>query len=210
MVINASPKQPPKVVDVATAVEAGTEVVERLFRSDKPVAVSGPSIPAPIQISRAVPAQNSEAVVSTAAPAVPATPKVGWLKSVGLAIGKAAKEVVAFLSSTKVQAAEAQVANIAELLLPVDAPIIQTFQVVMGKIFQQAVVTETAVGTVAAAGSQKLAAVVASIGPELDQWVASNFPGSATISADVKAGLVNAIVALQNDLTAPPAASSAS
>jgi hypothetical protein len=140
----------------------------------------------------------------TTAP-TPVVTKVSWLKSVGLAIGKAAKEVVAFLGSSSVQNTEKQLANVASLLLPAEAPIIQTFQTVMGKIFQQAVVTETAIGSVSAAGSQKLAAVVASIGPELDQWVANNFPGSATVSADVKAGLVNAIVALQNSLTAPPA-----
>lgn len=140
-----------------------------------------------------------------ATPVAVTTPKISWLKSVGLAIGKAAKEVVAFLGSTNVQNAEKQLANVASLLLPADAPIIQTFQGIMGKIFQQAVVTETAIGSVSAAGSQKLSAVVASIGPELDQWVANNFPGSATVSADVKAGLVNAIVALQNSLTAPPA-----
>jgi hypothetical protein len=148
-------------------------------------------------------------MTTPATPVVAGTsaPKVSWLKSFGIAIGKAAKEVVGFLSSTKVQAAEAQAANIASLLLPADAPIIQTFQGIMGKIFQQAVVTETAIGSVSGAstGAQKQAAVVAAIGPELDQWVANNFPGSATIAADVKAGLVNAIVALQNSLTVPPA-----
>jgi hypothetical protein len=131
------------------------------------------------------------------------TPKVSWLKRVGSAIYTGLKDVVGFLGSAKVQAAEVQVANVASLLLPADAPLIQTFQAVMGKIFQQAVVSETALTNVANAGSQKLAAVVAEIGPELDQWVANNFPGSAQVSAATKAGLVNAIVALQNDITVP-------
>jgi len=77
----------------------------------------------------------------------------------------------------------------------------------MGKIFQQAVVSETAMTNISKAGTQKLAAVVSAVGPELDQWVENNFPGSATVSADVKAGLVTAIVNLQNSITAPaPAA----
>jgi hypothetical protein len=141
--------------------------------------------------------------MATTAPVTPV--KVPWLKKVGSAIYNAAKSVVNFLGSSKVQNAEAQIANVASLLLPAEAPIIQAFQGVMGKIFQQAVVTETAMTNVAGAGAQKLEAVVAAIGPELDQWVANNFPGSATVSKDVKAGLVNAIVALQNSLTAPPA-----
>jgi len=135
-------------------------------------------------------------------PVVPAG-HVSWLKRVGSAIYTGLKDVVGFLGSAKVQNAEAQVANVASLLLPAEAPLIQGFQVVIGKIFQQAVVSETALTNVSNAGSQKLSAVVAAIGPELDQWVANNFPGSATVSADVKAGLVNAIVALQNSITVP-------
>lgn len=127
-----------------------------------------------------------------------------WLKSVGHAIAVAGKDVVAFLGSSKVQNAEAQIANVASLLLPAEAPLIQEFQVLAGKVFQQAVVTETAMTNVSGAGTQKLQAVVAAIGPELDQWVTNNFPGSATVSADVKAGLVQAIVNLQNAITAPP------
>jgi len=147
----------------------------------------------------------------TTAPTPVVTAKVPWLKFFGLAIGRAAKEVIAFLGSSGVQNVEAQAANVAELLLPAEAPIIQEFQVVMGKIFKQAVVTETASTNISAGttGQQKLSAVVAAIGPELDQWVANNFKGSATIAADVKAGLVNAIVALQNSLTAPAVAPAA-
>jgi hypothetical protein len=131
------------------------------------------------------------------------TPKVSWLKRVGSAIYTGLKDVVGFLGSAKVQAAEVQVANVASLLLPAEAPLIQGFQTIMGKVFQQAVVSETAMTTITNSGPNKLAAVVAAIGPELDQWVANNFPGSAQVSAATKAGLVNAIVALQNDITVP-------
>lgn len=127
-----------------------------------------------------------------------------WLKTVGQAIGKAAKEVIGFFGSSQVQSIEAQAANVAELLFPVEAPLIQTFQGVMGRIFQQAVVAETSAANISSAsGTQKLAAVVGEIGPELDAWVSNNFPGAKTISADVKNGLVNAIVALQKALPAP-------
>ena len=142
-------------------------------------------------------------MATTPAPVV----HISWLKKVGNAIYTGLKDVVGFLGSSKVQNAEAQVANVASLLLPAEAPLIQSFQAIMGRVFQQAVVTETALTNIAGAGPQKLSAVVAAIGPELDQWVANNFPGSATVSADVKAGLVSAIVNLQNAITVqtPPA-----
>jgi len=145
--------------------------------------------------------------MSTTPPVVPAPApaKVSWLKRLGQVLATAAKDVVSFLGSSKVQTAEAQIANVAELLLPAEAPLIQEFQAIMGKIFQQAVVTESVAANITGSGKQKLDAVVAGIGPELNQWVANNFPGSKTISADVQKGLVNAIVALQNDITAPPA-----
>lgn len=145
--------------------------------------------------------------MSTPAPPVVAPPpKQSWLKKLGSVIWTAAKDVVGFLGNPKVQSAEAQVANIASLLLPAEAPIIQAFQAVMGKVFQQTVVTETAFANVANAGSQKLEAVLAEVGPELDQWVANGFPGSTRIQDATKAGLINAVVALQNDLMAPGSA----
>ena len=136
---------------------------------------------------------------------VPSAPHVSWLKRIGSAIYTGLKDVVGILGNPGVQKAEAQVANIATLLLPAEAPLIQGFQAIMGKIFQQAVVSETALTNIANSGPQKLSAVIAAIEPELDQWVANSFPGSAKISAETKAGLVSAIVALQNDITVPAA-----
>lgn len=179
-------KPVPKVVDAVTAVEAGADKLRNALSAQK----EGTVTTAP------------SAVVTSAAPVAP---KVSWLKRVGSAFYTGLKDVVGFLGSSEVQAVEGQVANVASMLLPAEAPLINGFQTVVGKIFQQAVVSETALTNVANAGPQKLSAVVAAIGPELDQWVANNFPGSATISADVKAGLVNAIVALQNSITVPAA-----
>jgi hypothetical protein len=132
-------------------------------------------------------------------PVVPAG-HVSWLKRVGAAIYTGLKDVVGLLSSSKVQTAEAQLANVAEMLLPAEAPMIQAFQTIMGKIFQQSVVSETLLTNVAKAGTQKLAAVVAGIEPELDQWVTNNFPGAATVNKDLKEGLVTAIVNFQNGI----------
>ncbi len=129
--------------------------------------------------------------------------KISWLKKFGSAVWNAAKEIGGFLGSSKVQTVEQQVANLAEILLPTDAPLIQGFQIIIGKIFKQAVVTETQFANISNAGAQKFSAVIGLIGPELDQWVANNFAGTAKIQDATKAGLVNAIVALQNDLTAP-------
>lgn len=177
-------KPVPKVVDAVTAVEAGVDKLENALSAKK----------------------EGTPVATATTPAVTAAPHVSWLKRIGNAFYTGLKDVVGFLGSQQVQAVEGQVADVASLLLPAEAPLIKGFQALMAKIFQQAVVSETALTNVENAGSQKLAAVVASIGPELDQWVANNFPGSTTISADVKAGLVTAIVKLQNGITVPPAA----
>jgi hypothetical protein len=142
--------------------------------------------------------------MATTPPVVPAG-HVSWLKRFGHDVAVGFKYVIGVLGNPKVQAAEQQAAGIASMLLPAEAPLIQEFQVVVGKIFKQTAVTETAMTDVANASGSKLAAVVAEIGPELDQYVANNFPGSATVSAEVKAGLVNAIVAFQNAITVPAA-----
>lgn len=131
---------------------------------------------------------------------------LSWLKAIGKGIAAAAVDVAHFLASPQVQKVEAQAANLAQILLPQDAPIIQTFQGIVGRIFQQAIVTETQFQNISNAGPQKLAAVVGAFGPELDQWAANHFPGAQQVSDAIKAGLVSAIVDLQNALPAPPAA----
>lgn len=155
--------------------------------------------------SAAVPAQNSEAVVSTAPTAATATPKVSWLKKVGQEIWTGVKDVVGVLASPGVQKAEQTAASVAEALLPADSQLIASFSTIAGKIFQQAVVAETSGAAAAASGASKLSAVMSAVGSDIDQWVANNFPGSAALSAATKAGLINAIVAIQNDITAPTA-----
>lgn len=130
---------------------------------------------------------------------------MSWLKTFGSEIAKVAKEIVHVLASPQAQTLENDAATLAGILLPAEAPLIAGFQTLAGKIFRQAAVTETAMANVSGSGAQKFSAVLAQVGPELDQWVANAFPGSGKIQDATKAGLINAIVALQNDITLPAA-----
>lgn len=146
----------------------------------------------------------------SSAPPVPVAPapvaKTSWLKKVGHAIGVA----LGFVAKSAVPIASA-VGTAISIIDPILAPEISVAENLVSRIAQQAIVTEatfTAVGQ-QSNGPAKLQAVVSSIGPEVDQWVANSFPGATTVSTDVKAGLVNAVVALLNSvdgnlsLTAP-------
>ena len=62
-----------------------------------------------------------------------------------------------------------------------------------------------AVGQATGSGAQKLEAVLTNIGPDIDAWVANNFPGNKTLSVVAKTGIVNSIVAALNELVPPPA-----
>lgn len=126
-----------------------------------------------------------------------------WLKSAGVAIYHAASQVIGFLASPNVQNAEKQAVAVAELLLPQDAPIIQGFQNVVGKIFQQVVVAEAGMSNVANAGPQKAQAVFDAVTSSLTQYVQNNFPGAATVDKELQAGLIKAIADFVNALPAP-------
>ncbi len=132
------------------------------------------------------------------APVVPAAPvKESWLKrvghDVGVALGFVAKEAVPIA-----QAAGSVVAT----LLPQFAPEINMAENLVSKIASQATVTEGAFAAVGQAsnGAAKLQAVLSSVGPEIDAWVTSSFPGATALSATAKAGLVNAVVGILNDI----------
>lgn len=129
---------------------------------------------------------------------------MSWLKKIGQVIA----EIVGIA-----QKAEPTVVKFTEALLPQFAPFIASADTIFQNIIKEIVAAET---TAAAAGqsgtgAQKLEAVLANAGPMLDNWIASNFPGSAKLADATKAGLVNAAVAVLNDIkpapaTAPPAA----
>jgi|SRR5882757_152062 len=125
-------------------------------------------------------------------------PHQSWLSKVGAFFGK----VLGIA-----QKAEPTAVVLAEALLPQFAPEIALANDLFNKIVKQAIVAETtmaAVGQATGSGAQKLEQVLAAIGPDIDQWVANNFPGNKVLSTVSKTGIVNAIVAALNELAPPP------
>lgn len=123
--------------------------------------------------------------------------KVSWLKKFGQDILK----VLGFIGKEAVPIAQAA-GSVISVLDPALAPLITVAESLVSKIATQASVTEaafTAVGQ-ASNGPAKLQAVLDAIGPEMDGWVAAAFPGAKQISSAAKAGLVNAVVAILNDV----------
>jgi hypothetical protein len=132
-------------------------------------------------------------------PAVPAPPaaKPSLLKRIGQVIGK----VLSIIAGNVAPAAD-MAAKVAEVMLPQFAPLITTADNLIDNIAKEAIAIE---GTAAAAatavtGPAKLAAVLTNIGPDIDAWVAAKFPGANAITAASKAGLVNAVVAILNEV----------
>lgn len=120
---------------------------------------------------------------------VPA-PKVSWIKKVGRAIAK----ILGIIGKDAAPIAD-DAAKVAEALLPQFGPEIAAMDALVTKVSQQIIVTEAIGQSVAAAptGADKLGAVVSGIAPEIDAWVAAAFPGAKQVSEAAKAGLVQAI-----------------
>lgn len=125
---------------------------------------------------------------------------MSWLKKVGITIARVLGIV---------QKVEPTAAAVATALLPEFAPLIEQSNVIFQNIMREVVAAEAAAAAAGQAktGPQKLAAVLANVGPMLDAWVAASFPGAKAVSDASKAGLVNAVVAVLNEIeaTAPPA-----
>ena len=136
--------------------------------------------------------------MSTTASAAPAPAKVSWLKKFGQILGK----VLGVIATSAKPIADIA-APVAEALLPQFSSQIQKADNLVSNIAQQAIITEgvaAAAASSASTGPQKLEAVLANIGPEIDNWVSSNFPGAKAVSSANKAGLVNAVVAILNEV----------
>jgi hypothetical protein len=155
-------------------------------------------------MSTNIPAVNAT-VTETVTPIVP---HVSWLKKLGHAVGVA----LGFIAKEAVPISGA-VGAVVGILDPAAMPLILAGESLVSKIASQAAITEaafTAVGQ-ASNGPAKLQAVLNSVGPEVDQWITNSFPGAGKASTLTKQGLVNAVVALLNEvdgnlaLTAPPA-----
>src|SRR5689334_3421003 len=130
----------------------------------------------------------------------PAVPHQSWLSKVGGFIGKI------FGVASKV---EPTAAALATALLPQFAPEIAVATDLFNRIAKQALVAEAtfaAAGNATGSGPQKLAQVLGEIGPDIDAWVTNNFPGNKQLSEVSKTGIINAVVAALNELSAPPAA----
>lgn len=126
---------------------------------------------------------------------------MGFLKKIGAAFSKVAH----FLAGSGVQIEKVAI-PVAKALLPSIAPALDKADGIFNNIVSEVVATETAVqaaGTTSGGGAQKLATVLANISPVLDGWVAAAFPGSKQVSDASKAGLVNAVVAILNEIDAP-------
>ena len=142
--------------------------------------------------------------MSTAPAAVVTAPKVSWLKKVGQDIGK----VLTFFAQ-KAPAVAVEAGTVASLLMPQFAPEIGLSENLVTNIAKEAVAVEGAASAASTAttGPAKLEAVVANVGPAIDTWVQSAFPGASAVSAASKAGLVNAVVAIMNELSPATATS---
>jgi hypothetical protein len=134
--------------------------------------------------------------------ATPATPvvvaKVSWLKHVGNFLGKVLK-----IMAKDVAPAADTAAKVAEVMFPQFAPGIAVADNLVDNIAKEALAAEVMeqAGAAATGGPAKLQAVLANIGPAIDQWVASRFPGAGEVATAQKANLVSAIVDIVNGVT---------
>src|SRR5690348_4545929 len=140
--------------------------------------------------------------------ATAATPvkKVSWLKHVGQVLGK----VLGIVAKDAKPVADT-VAQVVSVLYPGLGSLAQAGDALVSKIALEATAVESvaaAAGTASGTGAQKLEAVLKDIGPAIDQWVTNAFPGAKQASAATKAGLVNAVVAIINEVD-PAAVTSA-
>jgi len=137
--------------------------------------------------------------------ATPVTPvvvaKQSFLSKVGSIFGKVLKAITG--AGVTIEKAAVPVA---EALLPEFTPMIQIADGIFSNIVKEAVAAESvqaAAGTQTGTGAQKLAAVLANVGPVIDTYVAANFPGSAKVSDVAKSGLISAVVGILNELDPP-------
>ena len=127
----------------------------------------------------------------------PAPPKQSWLSrfghEVGVILGVVAKDALPI---------EKIAAGTATALLPQFASQIAYADNLATRILTQISTTE---GTFVAVGQStnsaaKLQSVINGTQSEIDTWVQNNFPGAAAISAGTRAGLINAFVAIANEI----------
>jgi len=145
-------------------------------------------------------------MATTPTPA-PSSGKVSWLSKVGHFIGK----VLGFVATEAKPIADTAT-QLISTLYPELALAAQAGDALVSKIALQAAAVEAVAakaGTATGTGAQKFEQVLQEMGPAIDQWVANAFPGAAQVSAANKAGLVQAVVSIVNDITPTAATPSA-
>lgn len=132
----------------------------------------------------------------SSAPAAPVA-KVSWLKKFGQDVVK----VVTWVAGKAVPIAQAAGA-VVSAIDPALAPEVTVAENLVTKIANQAQVTEAAfaAANLASSGPAKLQAVLNAVGPEINAWTQSAFPGSAALSTASQSGLINAVVAIMNEI----------
>jgi hypothetical protein len=134
--------------------------------------------------------------MATTAPVTPA-PKTSWLSRFGHEVG-----VVLGVIAKDAEPVEKIAAATATTLLPQFAPEIAYADNLATRILDSVKNVE---GTFVSVGQStnsagKLNAAIAGVSSEMDAWVKANFPGAAAISQASRAGLVNAVVAIANEV----------
>ena len=135
----------------------------------------------------------------TVVPAAMAVPKVSWLKHFGQILGK----LLGFVAKEAKPIADTA-AQVATVLFPQFGTLIAAGDALVTKIAHQAIVAEALAaqaGAAAGTGAQKLEAVLANLGPSIDQWVMNAFPGAKGVSAVAKSGLISAVVGIVNEVS---------
>ena len=90
---------------------------------------------------------------------------------------------------------------------------IQAGDSLVTKIALQATAVESvaaAAGTATGTGAQKLEQVLQDVAPAINQWVQNAFPGAKQLTKASQAGLVNAVVAILNEVEGTSTAPSTS
>jgi len=172
------------------AEQAAAEAAAALQTSAKPSLTATAATPA---AEEAAPMTSTTSTTSSSTPA-----KVTWLSKVGAVVGKVLKAVATVAKPV------ADIATpVLEALFPQFAAPIAAADNLVTKIATEAVAVESAAaaaGTQTGTGAQKLEAVLQATGPAINAWVAANFPGAKEVSTAAQAGLVNAVVAILNEI----------
>ena len=178
-------------VAAAAAEQAAAEA--RVQTSAKPISTAPEA-----ELTRAASPAAQEATPMSTTSTAPATAKVTWLSKVGAVVGKILKAV-----ATVAKPVADIAAPVLEALFPQFAAPIAAADGLVTKIATEAVAVESAAaaaGTQTGTGAQKLEAVLEATGPAINAWVAANFPGAKAVSTASQAGLVNAVVAILNEI----------